>query len=159
MTNDVAVKPTAETGPELVARVRGTLAEMLADCPTEGEGIGAASILDRILSAPNLASVAEVFEGLDSSSDLVGKRFTVNGFTLRESDYGENDPETAGVYATVYATSTDGERDLTFNSGAGTVLAVLALAWHRKAFPFTATMVAKDIRKTGRRAYNLIPEL
>jgi hypothetical protein len=152
--------PDQPGGLVLPAEVGGRLRELLEASPRE-DGAGIASLLAAIMDAPDLDAAAAVLGGLDSTADMVGIKLIVEGFMLRESDYGGPD-DPVSAYATVYAhaaqTDHTGQvnRSLSFNSGSLQVLALLATAHSRGWFPFAAHVEAKQIKRTGRTAYNLV---
>lgn len=146
--NGVAVR---ESRAELETRVSNRFAELIANAPVEEEGEGSARMLDRLLNVSDIESLASMFSGMDSSADVIGIPLMVHGFVLRESDYDGG----VGRYATVFATRRDDGSEVTFNTGALTILGTLLVAQSRGWFPLTAHVAEKRV-KSGNIAYNLI---
>jgi hypothetical protein len=139
--------------PSAVAReAHGRLSELLAKCPVEAEGDGAARIALAILNAKSLDEVAAIFSGMDSTEDVVGKTLMLKGFVLRESSFTEG----LGIYATVFADDFSTHEEVTFNTSSNAAINLLASAYDNEWFPFKVRVEAKVVR-SGYTAYNLLP--
>lgn len=149
--------PATTSSSTLAQEAQSRLAELLAKCPTEQEGDGAARISLAILNAKSLDEVAAVFGGMDSTEDVVNKPLFVTGFVLRESTFEEG----LGVYATIFAEDLRkkagaDDRELAFNSSSQAIISLMAIANESDWFPFTATITEKKTR-AGFTVYSMTP--
>lgn len=146
--NGIVIRPSRE---ELETRVANRFADLIANAPVEDEGEGSARMLDRLLNVTDIESLAAMFSGMDSSKDVIDVPLMIHGFVLRMSDYEGG----LGRYATVFANRRDTGEEVTFNSGAMTVVGTLLVAQDRNWFPLTGHIAEKRV-KSGNTAYNLI---
>lgn len=102
------------------------------------------AIVGRILAADTMEEALTLNEPTEFK-ELIGHRLRISGFVMRKSDLDEG----PGAYAMISYDDVDSGEPGFASTGASGIVAALAVAYHKGAFPLECTVTAVVTNKAG----------